>query len=313
VIRTLVLIAALGLFAAATPMPWTILWLAVPSVVAISLLICWRWGLWGVLVPLAALGAVVLFAGPLASWAWWIPAAALTGSWMGLREEGGGPASGERAWMMLPVLLLAAGLPWTQSYSQVVGDIDRQLQQGDRDLLQTARDVGYQGERLHTLERMVSDGGALRRRYLPHTLPTLLFVWVALLVVAGRKVAAQIARRLKWPDLSHGRLSDLRLPDGAIWLLIAGLGLVLAGPHSWLPSAWTLLIVPALGYCVQGMAVVQSLLLVRGVPSSIVILTLLFIVLMAFPVFLPATVCVGLSDIWLDYRRLEAVANGDLS
>ena len=74
-IRTLVLIAALGLFAADTPMPWTILWLAVPSVVAISLLICWRWGLWGVLAPLAALGAVVVFAGPLASWAWWIPAA----------------------------------------------------------------------------------------------------------------------------------------------------------------------------------------------------------------------------------------------
>ena len=49
-------------------MPWTILWLAVPSVVAISLLICWRWGLWGVLAPLAALGAVVVFAGPLASW-----------------------------------------------------------------------------------------------------------------------------------------------------------------------------------------------------------------------------------------------------
>jgi len=294
-------------------MPWTILWLAVPSVVAVSLLICWRWGLWGVLVPLAALGAVVLFAGPLASWAWWIPAAALTGSWMGLREEGGGPASGERAWMMLPVLLLAAGLPWTQSYSQAVSEIDRQLQQGDRDLLQTARDVGYQGERLHTLERMVSDGGALRLRYLPHTLPSLLFIWVALLVVAGRKVAAQIARRLSWPDLSHGRLSDWRLPDGAVWLLIVGLGLVLAGPHNWLPSAWTLLIVPALGYCVQGMAVVQSLLLVRGVPSSIVILTLLFIVLMAFPVFLPATVCVGLSDIWLDYRRLEAVANGDHS
>src|SRR6266513_433825 len=133
-------------------MPWTILWLAVPSVVAISLLICWRWGLWGVLAPLAALGAVVVFAGPLASWAWWIPAAALTGSWMGLREEGGGPASGERAWMMLPVLLLAAGLPWTQTYPQAVSDFDRWMQEGDRGLLQTARDVGYQGERLHTLE-----------------------------------------------------------------------------------------------------------------------------------------------------------------
>jgi hypothetical protein len=307
------LLATLALGAVATPMPWTILWLAVPLVVAISLLICWRWGLWGVLVPLVALGAMAVFAGPLASWAWWIPAASLTGSWMGLREEGGGPASGERAWMMLPVLLLAAGLPWTMTYPQVVGDLDRQLQNGDRDLLKMAGEAGYQGERLRTFERVVAESVALRHRYLPHVLPTFLFGWVTFLVIAGRKIAAQIARRLKWPDLSHGRLLDWRLPDGAIWLLIAGLGLVLTGLHGWLPSAWTLLIIPALGYCVQGMAVVQSLLIVRGIPSSIVILTLLFIVLMALPVFLPATVCVGLSDIWLDYRRLEAVAGGDPS
>ena len=50
----------------------------------------------------------------------------------------------------------------------------------------------------------------------------------------------------------------------------------------------------------------RQLLVVWGV-------SLLFIVLMAFPVFLPATVCVGLSDIWLDYRRLEAAYDGDLS
>ena len=99
-IRTLLLLATLALGAVATPMPWATLWLAVPLVVAVSLLVCWRWGLWGVTVPLIALGLVVVLAGPLASWAWWIPAAALTGSWMGLREEGGGPASGERAWMM---------------------------------------------------------------------------------------------------------------------------------------------------------------------------------------------------------------------
>ena len=307
------MVAVLGLFAAATPMPWGLLWLAVPLAVAVALLACWRWGLWGVLVPVGALAAVALLAGPFESWAWWIPAAALTGSWMGLREEGGGPASGERAWMMLPVLLLAAGLPWTVTYSDVVSKFDRRLQEGDRQLIQLSREFGYQGERLRTLERMIADGAALRPSYLPLTLPTLLFVWVASLVAAGRKIASLISARLKWPDLSHARLSDWRLPDGAIWLLIIGMGLLIAGFKAWLPSAWTLLIVPALGYCVQGMAVVQSLLIVRGVPSSVVILTLLFIVLMAFPVFLPATVCVGLSDIWLDYRRLEAVADGDLS
>jgi hypothetical protein len=313
VIRTLLLLLVLGLAALVTPLPWAFLWLLIPAIVAIGLLACWRWALWGVLVPVITLAAVALLVGPMETWAWWIPAAALTGSWMGLREEGGGPASGERAWMMLPILLLAASLPWTLTYPEVVSSFDHKLQLGDRDVVQTSREIGYQGERLRTLERLVADGAAMRTRYLPFALPAMLFVWVASLVVAGRKLASQVASRLKWPDLSHGRLSDWRLPDGAIWLLIVGLGLLLAGFKGWLPSAWTLLIVPALGYCVQGMAVVQSLLIVRGVPSSIVILTLLFIVLMAFPVFLPATVCVGLSDIWLDYRRLETVADGDLS
>lgn len=311
-IRTLLLLALLGVGTAVGPMPWAVLWLAVPLAAAISLLVCWRWGLWGVLAPVAALGAVMVFAGPLASWAWWIPAASLTGSWMGLREEGGGPASGERAWMLLPVLLLAAGLPWTASYPETVSGVDRQLQQEEQEILRSAREM-YQGERLRALERFVSDGTRLRPTIVRNGLPVMLFGWMALLVIAGRKIAAQIARRLKWPELSHARLLDWRLPDGAIWLLIAGLGLVLSGLHGWLPSAYTLLTVPIVGYCVQGLAVVQSLLLLRGIPPSIVVLTLLFIVLMAFPVFLPATICVGLSDIWLDYRRLEAVPDGDLS
>lgn len=312
-IRTLLLLLLLGALAVASPLPWAVLWLVIPVVVAIALLTCWRWGLWGVLVPVISLAAVAIFVGPMETWAWWIPAAALTGSWMGLREEGGGPASGERAWMMLPILLLAASLPWTLTYPEVVSSVDRLLQSSDRDFIQASRDMGYPRERLRTFERVLADGSVLRTRYLPYALPAVLFFWVASLVVAGRKLSSHIAARLKWPDLSHGRLSDWRLPDGAIWLLIIGLGLLLLGFKGWLPSAWTLLVVPALGYCVQGMAVVQSLLIVRGVPSSIVLLTLLFIVLMAAPVFLPATVCVGLSDIWLDYRRLETVADGDLS
>ncbi len=312
-IRTLLWIAALLLFTLGTPLPWGALWLAVPVAVAAALLLCWRWGPWGVLVPVALLVAAVLAAGPFASWAWWIPVAALTGSWMGLREEGGGPPSGQRAWMLLPLLLLAAGLPWTLSYSEMVTGLDHQMQTGDHELIQKSRGVGYKGERLRSLERTVADGALLRKRLLPHLLPSALFVWMALLVVAGRDVSSRIAARLKWPELSRGRLADWRLPDGAVWLLIAGLALLVVGFKAWLPTASTLLIVPALGYCVQGVAVVESLLLVRGVPPSIITLTLLFVSIMAFPVFLFATVSVGLSDIWLDYRRLEAVPDGDPS
>ena len=74
---------------------------------------------------------------------------------------------------------------------------------------------------------------------------------------------------------------------------------------AWAPTAWTLLLNSGLGYCVQGIAVVESLLLARGVPPSIIVLTMLFVFFIAMPVFVLTTAAVGLSDVWLDYRRLE--------
>jgi hypothetical protein len=62
---------------------------------------------------------------------------------------------------------------------------------------------------------------------------------------------------------------------------------------------------------VQGIAVVESLLLARGVPPSIIVLTMLFVFALAMPVFVLTALAVGLSDVWLDYRRLEAVPERD--
>lgn len=311
VFRALLLLALLTLCALSTPLPWGSLWVVVPVAVAVALLLCWRWGPWGVLVPVALLSATMIAVGPYAAWSWWIPVAALTGCWMGLREEGGGPGAGQRAWMLLPLLLLAAGLPWAFSYPELVARLDGFLKQGDGNLVQISQQIGYQGERLRGLQAALQESAALRSRSLPIVLPSLLFLWMALLVVAGRDVSAWLADRLRWPALSRARFVEWRLPDGALWLLIGGLGLLLGDLKSWAPTAWTLLIVPALGYCVQGIAVVESLLLLRGVPPPIIALTLLFVFVMALPVFIVTTVCVGLSDIWLDYRRLEAIPGGD--
>ena len=311
--RSLLLLAGLTLCLISTPLPWGSLWLVVPVTVALALLLSWRWGPWGVLVPIGLLVTTMIALGPYAAWSWWAPVAALTGCWMGLREEGGGPEAGQRAWMLVPLLLLAAGLPWVLSYPDLVASIDRTLREADRELLAQSRQLGYQGERLRALERYLEGGAALRTRFLPNLLPTLLFFWMALLVAAGRAVSSRIAARLQWPELSRARLLEWRLPDGAIWLLIAGMGLLIADLKTWVPTAWTLLIVPALGYCVQGIAVVESLLLLRGVPPSIITLTLLFVCVMALPVFVLTTACVGLSDVWLDYRRLEAVPDSDPS
>ena len=312
-IRTLALLAGLALFAWQMPMPWGGLWVLVPTAVAASLLIAWRWGAWGVAAPVGLFAAGMLIEGPFSLWVWWIPVAALSGAWMGLREEGGGPSAGQRAWMLMPVLLLAALLPWMVDYGDLVASFERWLRSGDQPLLALYRQLGYHGERLQAMERSLWESAALQKRALPSALPSVFFIWMIVLVTAGRGLAARIAVRMRWPELSPGRLVDWRLPDAALWLMLAGIALLVAGWSSWAPSAWTLLVNLGLGYCVQGVAVVESLLLARGVPPSIIALTFVFVFAMAAPVFLLGAACVGLSDVWLDYRRLEAVPDGDSS
>ena len=303
----------LGILAWQTPVPWGGLWVMVPAAVAVSFLTAWRWGAWGVLAPVAILGAAMLIGGPVNPWVWWTPAAALTGTWMGLREEGGGPGAGQRAWMLVPVLLLAALFPLLEGYPRVVSGLDHAFRDADLELLALYRQVGYQGERLKAVERMLTESSAARVGLLPTLLPTALFLWMVALVTLGRRLASTLAGRLRWPALTSGRLMDWRLPDGAIWLFLLGLAVVVARWPTWSTSAWTLLINLGLGYCVQGIAVVESLMLARGVPRSIIVVTLVFVFAMATPMFLLATVCVGMSDIWLDYRGLEAVPDGDAS
>jgi hypothetical protein len=129
---------------------------------------------------------------------------------------------------------------------------------------------------------------------------------MAILATAGRTLAARIAGTLRWPALSRSTLRDWRLPDGAVWLFLLGLGMLVAQWNAATPAAWTLVLNAALGFGIQGIAVVQSLLLARGVPPSVILVTMAFVFTLATPVFLLSAVAVGLSDVWLDYRRIEA-------
>ena len=310
-IRAALLLIALGLFASETPFPWARLWLMIPVAVLVSLLSAWRFGAWSVLVPVLLFGAAMALEGPFSLWVWWVPVTSLTGVWMGLREEGGGAAAGERAWMLLPVLLLAAGLPWTLHYPELVGRAQRELHAGDQAWMEMGQQFGYRAERLGALQRAVEEQAKARDQILPYVLPTVLFVWVALLVAAGRSLSGWMTGVLRWPPLSRARLKGWRLPDGAVWLLLLGLALLVLQWSAWAPTAWTLILNTGLAYCVQGIAVVESLLLARGVPPSIIVVTMVFVFALAFPVFVLTTVAVGLSDVWLDYRRIEPTPDRD--
>jgi hypothetical protein len=292
----MLLLTALLLLAATTPMPWGGLWILIPVAVAVSLLAAWRFGGWGLLVPAGLAGAVLTVFGPFTLWGWWIPVAAVSGVWMGLQEERVPPA-GERAWMLLPALLLAAGLPWTLHYPEFIGQVDVQLRPYDAEVVESWRRLRIPVE-LEAFRRA-------RREYLPMVMPTVLFVWTAFLVAMGRTLSARIGTLLRWPPLSRARLAAWRLPDGALWLLLLGLAVLVVRWKPWTPTAWTLLLNTGLGFCIQGIAVVESLLVARGVPPAIIVLTLLFVFAVANPFFVLAAAALGLSDVWLDYRKLE--------
>jgi hypothetical protein len=310
-LRTILLIATLTFFSVTSPMPWGRLWLLVPTAVAVSLLASWRFGRWGVLLPVGVFFAALVFAGPESLWVWWIPVASLIGAWMGLREEGGGPEAGARAWMLLPALLFAAGMPWMAQYPELVARVERELRASDAQLLDLGRQIGYQAERLDALRLALEEQAKVRGQILPHVLPSALFVWIAVLVAAGRTLTSRLAGLWAWPALSRARLSNWRLPDGALWLLIASFALLLAQWAAWAPTGWTLLLNTGLGFCVQGIAVVESWMLARGMSPSIIALTLLFVFALAMPVFMLVTAALGLSDVWLDFRRLESVPEQD--
>ncbi len=308
--RAFLVAALLGVMAAEAPGPWAVVWLAAPVLTALAMLLAWRFGRWGLVVPAVAAAGALATGVPGALWAWWIPAAALSGAWTGLREEGGRAGAGDRAWFLAPVLALAVALPWLPGYGAMRSGLDaswlefQRWFEAEAPRHYDARQIRDAMAGMQTLSRVY------REVVVPFLVPTALFAWVALLVGAGRTFASRAARVLRWPPMTRTPLTQWRVPDGVLWTFLAGLAVLVIAWAPAAPSGWTLLLSAGLGFGVQGIAVVSSLLLSRGVPTAVIALTMLFVLAVAMPVFVMTAVALGLSDAWLDHRRLEPTVDG---
>jgi hypothetical protein len=316
VVRGVLLAGSLALSAFVTPWPWAVLWLAVPGVVAASLLLTWRFGPPALALPvLLAAAAALLVAFPVAglrSWhLLWLPVASWTGAWMGSREEGGGPPLGERAWMHVPILAAAFALPLLPGMSETLARVEARARVEEQQMLATLPGPTKPGTMRQMMEESANLPAADRVRMLSFFSPNVVFAWMVMLVAAGRSLAARLAAWRGWPPVSTAPLSSWRLPDAALVPLIAGLALALFATSSWWPGAALLLGQSALGYSVQGLAVAYSALLARGVAPAFILLILVFLFVFTLPVFLPSAALLGLSDVWLDYRRLESSPRGE--
>lgn len=284
------------------------MWLAVPVTVAVSLLVAWRFGRIAMAVPLLlAVGMVGAWMGlsqpPFSLWfIGWIPAASVVGVWMGSSEEGGGPGLGERIWMLAPFVLLAASISLAPEFRPV---LDRAWTRAQRTALAELRREGVAERQVADMERTMTKQDPDVRRVLPFAMPQLLVLWMALLTVAGRGLARFVAGRLGWPALSTAPFLRLRLPDAALLPVIGGLALALLADRTLLPCALALLVPAALGYSLQGLAVLVSLLLSRGIPPALAAISIMGLLALTTLAFLPSVALVGLTDAWLDLRKLE--------
>ncbi len=123
---------------------------------------------------------------------------------------------------------------------------------------------------------------------------------VALGSVAGLGLAWWAYRRLVASDSPLGLLRDFRFSDGLVWVLIAGLALVVA-PLGDVASRFggNVLAFMAALYALRGLAVVVALVGAPGVLGTIVVA---LVALVLLPVMMTSAAVLGITDTWLDLR-----------
>lgn len=111
------------------------------------------------------------------------------------------------------------------------------------------------------------------------------------------------------PALHDGRFRFWKMPDGAVWLLIAGLALALSGREPLGSAGLNLAFIMVTLYGGVGLAIVRYFLLVWGLPTAVqVCITAGMFVLSGvseMPLVPAFAVALGFLDTWMDFRGLE--------
>jgi len=139
------------------------------------------------------------------------------------------------------------------------------------------------------------------RRLIPIILPGMLACSVMMTVWMNMVGANSLLQRLR-PELAPWRkYSHWRLPDRIVWLpIVAGVALTIGSGIVKNAALWILL-VSALLYFFQGLAVLIHLLDKWKVPLYIRILIYGIIVLQGYGLFV--LVITGVADVWIDFRH----------
>jgi hypothetical protein len=292
-----------------TPEPWTYLWPVLPVAGAAALLLA-QTGVpaAGWLPPLASAMALLFFGVADQPWAWCLLAGVVAAALMGLAERRGHVDS-NRLWAYLPLVVLAAAFPLAPGYKEFVERVAGAIRAQEARQILSLKELALRPDQRLAFEQFVGAVTDRQVAVVQAVLPTLLFAWVALLVHLAERMAHRLAELVRRPLSPTLPFTAWRLPDGAVWLFIAGLALVAAREARIEPVGVNLAAATGLAFGVQGLAVMKSMLSSQGMAPGMVMMLFVFVWFMLGPVLLVAATGLGLMDLWLDFRHLEPRAD----
>jgi uncharacterized protein YybS (DUF2232 family) len=223
-------------------------------------------------------------------------------SLLGLARAQGVPAS-RGLWALLPLLSLAMAFPFSSLYEPTVSAAARGAKELGEQAFQNYKSLGLEGGTLSEVALWLRQATDVWTWLAQNLLPSLLFCWGAALVAVAVLLARRGAAASGRPLAARTPFATFRLPEGAIWVLLVALALVALRRPELGPPGINLALCVGLGYCLQGVAVLDFALLARGLPPGVIWILFLFVVLFAVPLLAVTSTGLGLADVWLDLRR----------
>ncbi|MFW5951476.1 MAG: DUF2232 domain-containing protein [Gemmatimonadota bacterium] len=119
-------------------------------------------------------------------------------------------------------------------------------------------------------------------------------------------------RRLTLMGEPLGRLRDFRFPDPLVWVLIAGVALLVLPVAEWSGRLGSnLVFFMGTLYALRGLAVLAALVLGMVGPQLPVLLVLGVVGVLLYPIVVAGTLLLGVTDTWLDLRSGRRTANDE--
>jgi len=151
---------------------------------------------------------------------------------------------------------------------------------------------------LYNLEQIITS----IREFLPKVLPGLLATSVIITVWLNMLIVNYLLYRFKPEKIAWPRFSQWQLPEKLVWLVIAAAMLLLVGSGAVKNAGYSLAIIAAILYCLQGVAVFIHFLDRWKIPGYLRVIVYVILVVQSYGLLLLAML--GVADIWIDFRRL---------